>query len=399
MKINKIILVVPNSGINYYFQHMVSLAKAFYEIGADVGIISSDSDDYFKIQQYAPDVVIEINKTRNQNSVPLPKSIAHIAWIQDPRCIDADVVGLPHYMDPNFGGSDIIYTLSYPYNLGLSSEKSIGSYWDILHTGVDLEIFRPGGGKNYLRDISFCGYLPYLFTEQFTNRPVLSLNNKAMTIGDISSQLFGNSGFSNGEIPLPEIHRLITLTVNKFFDINVDTKRLMRLIPQPYMQYFDTNIPRTTERIVMFDVACKFSSFEIFGPESCKSWPKYNSRYNRMLHWQSDLCDVYRTSKIVLHNGAIGMHSRVLECMGAGGVIFVHESKEILLHRDIYENFIPGEHFVPFHMGNLEELMKCYLTQNEKLSVIGEKASLEIRKAHTWKHRAEKIMNDISRIF
>lgn len=392
---SKLIILVP--GIQDYHLNMgYSLAKAFNRKGVDVKVLSSSQPPdelQSTISRYSPDVIFEINRTRNQHSFSIPRSIKHVSWIQDAR-----LNGKVHCFDPSFGGSDITYTLLPAQNFGLSPEQSPCSLWRILHTGVDIDIFSPIPSRTLERDIAFCGYIPApINTDEARAHSVLNLNGKTLTFLDIQNHLLEKCSVAIGTHNLLDIQRAILGKINETFGINLDLSHLNEIFQDDSrLIYFDTEIPRIPERANLIDVAAKYGRLEIFGPDNWLLWPQYRSYYRKMVYWQSELARIYQSSLINLHNGAFGMHSRVLECMGAGGAIFVNDNHAEVSGNDIAAHFEAGTHYISYSFENLASQIEYYRNNPDLLKAIGLAAAEEIAAKHQWIHRAEQILGDLN---
>lgn len=399
--IRKLTLAIPNRD-DYYLNIAMGMMKAFAGRGVECLIADEASQpEAFRrhLSENRPDAVFEINRTRNQSGDLIPCDIPHIAWLQDSRS-----QGRLHCADPQFGGSEIIYTLLHPENFGLDPAMYPQSGWSVLQTGVDPDIFHPGGEVREARQFALCGYLPQLIPTGFEDDvPFVSASGKTLTLGEMRACLLVENQTGIGKLNLPDVQRIILDRINCTFGSELSLEQFYELFAQPgsfggwpFLLYLDTELPRIPERTRLIDAAIRLGGLDIYGPNTWLSWPQYRPYYRKMLLWRSELVDIYRTTRINLHNGAFGMHSRVLECMACGGAIAVNATGFDDKGQDIGANFEEGVHYIRYDFANVEEVLASHAGDRQRLATMGREAARAVAARHLWEHRIDTILADLA---
>lgn len=399
--IRKLTLAIPNRD-DYYLNIALGMMKAFAQRGVEC-LIADDASEPESFRRHLgenrPDAIFEINRTRNQSGDLIPRDIPHIAWLQDMRCH-----GRLHCADRQFGGSEIVYTLLHPENFGLDPADHPQAKWRVLQTGVDPDIFHPDDSALKSRQFAFCGYLPLLVPGGFEDSvPFVAANGRTLTLGEMRNCLLVEHQAGIGKLNLPDVHRLILDRINATFGSDLSLAQFHELFGQPesfggwpFLLYLDTELPRIPERTRLIDAAIRLGDLEIYGPQSWLGWPNYRPYYRRMLAWRSELADIYRTTRINLHNGAFGMHSRVLECMASGGAIAVNATDFDDRGQDIGANFEEGTHYIRYDFANVDEVLASHAADPERLAAMGREAARAVNARHLWQHRIDTILADIA---
>lgn len=399
--IRKLTLAIPNRD-DYYLNIALGMMKAFALRGVECLIVDDASEpESFRrhLGENRPDAIFEINRTRHQSGDLIPRDIPHIAWLQDMRCH-----GRLHCADRQFGGSEIVYTLLHPENFGLDPADHPLAKWGVLHTGVDPDIFHLDASARPCRQFALCGYLPLLIPGGFEDHvPFVAANGKTLTLGEMRACLLVEHQAGIGKLNLPDVHRLILDRINTRFDTNLSLAQFHELFGQPgsfggwpFLLYLDTELPRIPERTRLIDAAIRLGDLDIYGPQSWLGWPAYRPHYRRMLAWRSELADIYRTTRINLHNGAFGMHSRVLECMASGGAIAVNATDFDDRGQDIGANFEEGTHYIRYDFANVDEVLAAHAADPQRLAAMGREAAQAVAAKHLWLHRIDTILADIA---
>ncbi len=399
--IRKLTIALPNRD-DYYLNIALGMMKAFALRGVEC-LIADDASEPASfgrhLKENRPDAIFEINRTRNQSGDLIPRDIPHIAWLQDMRCH-----GRLHCADTQFGGSEIVYTLLHAENFGLNPADHPNAQWGVLQTGVDPDIFQPIPATPIQRQFALCGYLPPLIPNGFEDQvPFVSANGKTLTLGDMRRCLLIEHQTGIGKLNLPDVHRIILDKLNTTYGTDLQLPQFHQLFGQPdsfggwpFLLYLDTELPRIPERVRLLDAAIRLGDLEIYGPPSWHAWEQYRPYYRRMLPWRSELAEIYRSTRINLHNGAFGMHSRVLECMASGGVIAVNATDFDDRGQDIGSNFEAGKHYIRYDFDNVDEVLADALANPRRLEEMAYEAAVAVSARHLWSHRIDTILSDIA---
>lgn len=331
--------------------------------------------EFCKLNQ--PDIILEMNRTRNE--IPeLPEHIIHIAWIVDNRGKKIS----------SFAGSELIYLF---WSNWLKDCKSSASHIiDWLPPGFDPELYFYEN-RGDLSDISFVGHISFPWTEDEKKRILFESTEAAITFEDAllhlqhKSQQTDLTGYNEDdyvEMALSFLPEQITTHIS--------------LDPSVQYDLGCRAILRMAFRQKVLDLAvASGASIRFFGPGGWNAWSNYQPFYQSVLTEPEDLRAVYQSSKINLHEG-VGVHFRTLDCMASGGLLFFMASPDDARYGGIQSCFTPGKHYVEFDQNDFSEKATFYLVHPEERKQICEQARAEVASRHTWKHRIQKIIDDIN---
>ncbi|TDR78456.1 glycosyltransferase [Paludibacterium purpuratum] len=407
MSVNKIALLVNFQHNTYLFNIMRALSQAFLDEGVDTQIVDCGKKPEGikeQLENLKPDFIFEINRTRWQTQAAIPEDIPHVAWIQDawrePRGGELPQL---HYTDQNFGGSELIYTLVDPEYFGFTHHLEQG-VWGRLHTGIDPRIHH---AKPEVEAVSnsaaICGYIPmplHVMNTEFLQNAMAWNNGKKMRVDQMANFMLNKAKVSVCQHSYPQLHQLMVDEINRYLDIQITVEEHIASMDRiPYIQLLDTEMPRINDRLALAGATLEAGlDLEIYGHEFWRYWPKFASYYKTNLRWGSDLAEIYRRTQFNVHNGCFGMHSRVLECMGSGGSIFVCTGRFNDTEYDIRRHFTPGEHYVPFDIETAADTFSQWRGQDKALHDIAMNAAEQTRQHHTWRHRAQEILSDMTAV-
>lgn len=407
MPVSRAVLLVGHSH-ELLFEMALGLADGFTQEGVEVRIVNAEECDTTvrcRIEGLCPDFVFEFNRTRNQSPNLIPQEIKHIAWIQDawwqggmgqdkvyPRQL--------HYTDPQFGGSTLIYTLLDPQYFGFSHHLQQG-VWGILHPGVESTYFYPQAGIVRPDSATICGYIPTPLTDVSEEAKQFILawhQDKTVTYGYLVDYLFNTAKISVGKHGYRDIHALMTAEINRYLGCHLAEDTFSQSLDKTGMMLLlDTEIPRIRERLQLADAALQAGlNLSIYGTHTWQRWPKYKPYYRGCLRWRRYLAQAFRQTQFNLHNGAFGMHARVLSCMASGGSIFVCTGCFDQKGFDIERHFVAYEHYIPFTLDHAAQTFASWRGRSKELVDIGMNAAEQTLKHHSWRHRAREILDDLA---
>ncbi|MBV8646305.1 glycosyltransferase, partial [Paludibacterium sp.] len=388
MSINKIALLVNFSRNSYLFNIMRALSQAFLDEGVETQLVDAGKEpEEVKalLEELKPDFIFEINRTRGQTPDAIPEGMTHVAWIQDgwrePKHGELPQL---HYSDANFGGSELIYTLVDPAYFGFSYHVAQG-VWGRLHTGIDPRIHH--AMPEILPEpnsAAICGYIPlplHALNTEFMQHVMAWNKGRQVRADYMANFLLNKAKASVCQHTFPQIHQMIADEICRYLDIQITAQDLVTSMDQiTYLQLLDTEMPRVNDRLTLANATLGAElSLQIYGPDFWRYWPTYLPYYQGNLRWAKELADVYRRTQFNVHNGCFGMHSRVLECMGSGGSIFVCTGRFDDPEYDIRRHFTPGEHYVPFDMETAVETFSEWRGRDAALHEIAMNAAEQTR--------------------
>jgi hypothetical protein len=397
MTIKKIVIL--NSFSHEYLHEMCSaLAQGFIQEGVDVRQVDADGEDNMvrqRIEQLQPDMVFEINRTRNQSAQLTPKEVIHVAWIQDAWMNSGS--GKPkqlHCYDPHFGGSDITYTLLDPGYFSLATLAQQG-VWGSLSPGANHTIFHPTDSMPEVDTAAICGYIPLPPHKQNIDGIALGWNHGRQYSSErMADYLLNTARISINRHSYPDIHEIIAAELARDLGFVLSGEQFARPLDKSWLLlYLDTELPRIRDRLALGTAALNTGlALSIYGQDNWQEWPTLAPYYRGLLNWKSDLAETYRQTQFNLHNGALGMHSRVLDCMACGGSVFANRTP------DLQQYFVDGEHYISYQAETLDETLASWRGRHQQLRDIGINASEELRRNHTWQHRAREILADLQAV-
>lgn len=405
MYINKIALLANFNRNRYIFNIMRSLCAAFHAEGIETQLVNTGQDSKAlntQLEELKPDVLFEINRTKWQRKESIPDEMVHIAWIHDAwQERTPDEPYQLHYRDPQFGGSQLIYTLCDPGYFGFTHHLQQGT-WGRLHTGIDPGIHR-AASNNCVQpnSASICGYIPLpvdTLIPHLTQQVIGWNQGKKITVQHMADFLLDKAQVSVCQHTYPDIHQLIAAEMSRYLDTEITPELLTGSMGNlPHFYLLDTELPRITDRLrVGKAIISAGLDLAIYGSDTWKLWPALADCYQKYLHWGQDLASVYQHTQFNVHTGCFGMHSRVLECMGSGGAIFVCTGRFNDSEHDISRHFVPNEHYIPFTLDNAQDTFASWKNQGSRLQNIARNASVDTHKSHTWRHRAQEILADVA---
>jgi len=317
-------------------------------------------------------VVIEINNVIDSTE-GWPSSVIHVLWVLDYR------QNYGKSVLTELGKSDAVYFIETPRIFSISPPTD--RKWGILLFGtpyVDLS----DNVDTMARDFAMAGYIPPPLKDD------MPVAHKA-----------DGTPVSLQEFLAVYPPRYTSFALNTPHDFNVGmaetcAKIGCELLPEA-VEIFDTIIPRTYERsFVLKSLIGVSSSLDIYGPHTWKHWSAFAKFYRGFLPDVRDLYTVFKTSRVNIHVGCIGMHNRVLECMAAGGFIMVNETPRDFDAGGIRQYFEPDRHYGSYTMDNVAEVARHYLENHEARRRIIIDAKRQILAGHLWRHRALQVARD-----
>lgn len=452
LKKNYKFLIISYNATNYDARMIKGLKEGFESLGFIAAHIAHPINIETILElcnSIGFNVVIEINGMKP--AIEIPRHIRYISWIQD-----VFVNTSAKIKDMSLRDGDILYTLGDPRLICLEINSNIMT--SPLFTGVSPWILNYKNYNNErLIDFSLCGYIPKkLIIETNIKKIIVWHLDRLMAlipfIGNIS--ILQNAYLNpaaiikmsdcvsslykplSGSLDIYQLEKEIRNITKNYGDIRrVKNKKNKKLnlftnILNDYREvlnfndvsslskykkaflnenvvsayerainYFSQSYPRLLDRVDLLELALRVSSsLEIYGPDNWLSFPEFTRYYKGNILDANGILDVYLKSKINLSNNThgLGLHSRVFECMSVGGFIFNHESPNDNISGGMLTEFEPGIHFGQYSKLNFIEEANKWLKNDITRIQVGQNARKLIGEKHLWRHRAKKIINDLS---
>jgi len=360
--------------------HVLGLQAGFQSMGIDVATGFSYLDGgrlATFLDTFQPDFVIEINRSRN-HITDYQEKLHHIAWVQDNATFSARVSW-------QFGGSDMSYFVLDPDILGYDVER-IGR-WDLLPMAVEPRLYHPID-LPAAWDVTTIGYLAEPLLEHERHQK-FRVGEKTVKIADLYDA-FLKSGNVMANFHMKNIEDFIV----KYLRLQCPDYQKDDVLEQ-LMIFFEDRVIRALDRsIFMKRIINLTNNVRIFGNGHWKNDPILCNYFGGPVYKPDQKLKIYNLSKVVFHNGVLHMHERVFEAMACGRPVLMNTTPYDNTPSGIAYHFTPDEHFIFFDAGNLEEVTHALLRDEPRRRKIGEQARERCLAGHTWRHRAEKILND-----
>ena len=444
MKTKKFLLV-PSIDNPYDIRMLRALGEELKCFGHDYIVARSSEHAYVPLIDEAKiDVVLAVNKSRPRDYKTIHQT-RYICWYQD--------VFLGTAGEINLHDDDILYTPGTPKQLGLLLEKQ-NYLTKPFYTGVN-ETNRASKSSD-LCDFSLCAGLPLdlpsqpsRFCQSKISHSVLFVIFQKLFLAAKKRNFFGLNYNQEiikrmkalteqvykpleGSLDIHEIEKALRAEIAPFFKnarIADDILwYIIRLIPKNYMKaivgeeslekmydygsaspknfdaYFlgllnwmSQTYPGIYERRLLIETVAKVSdNIHIYG--NCMDRHDFSSKfYKGTLHSDESLADVYANSKVNLGNNThgLGLHSRNLAVMAAGGFLLHHRSHE-KIPGSLESEFEEGVHYAGYSgLDNLKDVAKAYLDDSKRRTKIGIEAQKYVFQKHSWKQRASEILGDL----
>jgi len=439
-------LLVPNTPCAYDYHMMTNLGVALSRHGHHFAVSPSTESEYLsKYFSYQPDIILAVNKTRPTDG-RVKRDVIFLSWFQDVYPETSDSL----YFETN----DKLYLLGTAEQLGIHVDRSVVPVM-ALYTGINPDIYAQKTSD--ICDFSLCGGLPIdiqppeqatlngVFSKSnfasilyakicfaISGRNFLGLNYDANVIGDCKKFVNSNYAPLTGTLDINYIYNHLTdflknkgelssqvdRTILQLLDFTPDlllrqfakTEQIAKLraisklehrsddwMIMPLCSWMAQSYPRILERKVLISYAENVSKdIRVYG-NNMDTHSFSSPYYSGVLMTDEALANVYANSAINLGNNThgLGLHSRNLGVMAAGGYLLHHRSCNVRsgslelefqegIHYDAYSNQDQFEEISSNSLGNISKRIK-----------MGNEAKNYVKSKHTWDNRAQQILNDL----
>jgi len=375
-KTTKFIIYAPDT---YFYKRIIyELSIAFKNNGLDSFYTTRESTLKKIIDQYRykNDIIyfFLINKTLESSEVS--SNIKIINWIQDYKFNGKNII------DFQFFKNQYYYFLINPIAWDLKIKKDIN--WSILLPAATSSKNQINHNEKFDLDVSFVGFIP----PPLNLNQIISCTKSHNTVelkkvlSKIDKSLFHHSTFS-----LKKLKDELKITLDKFG---------IAVLSQESEHIFEELIPRTIEREqIMNKLISAQIKFKIYGPKTWREWTEFKKYYAKEVIKYSKLLSIYSSTKINIHNGALGMHWRVMDVLSLGSFLITNKSKFDNMPGGINNYLINEEDFVFYEPGSIIDTVDYYLGNPKIRKEIGYNAKRKIQKFHTWDNRVNQILEDL----
>jgi len=412
------IFIVPNASNSYDLNQLNELANGLRGGGDEVYVFNSPikqhPSDYrpthFQQSGYSEenvykeingDVLIEVNRFRSKH---LKKNIRHVSWFQDVRPSDYEkLLKYSMQMYPE----DMIYLLGDKRHFGFSSSLN---RIKCLLSGASLQVInsKPQFTKSHKYDLNLLGY----FSSFRERAPLPFIKSRARIIfGEIFRRPKSLAGILFAENPQINLDRFY---YDEFFvrhEANIkekykpltgylfepELKETKNNIDKAIYDYLYIELPRKLDRLLLFQKIQTLHESDKKVIIAGLNWPEAFPSASFVRRHVDMPDEIYKSSKITIHNNThgLGIHSRVLDSMAAGGFVMMHASPHSGLQGGMDSTFEPEVNYGLYSADNFVDQVEEWLADEDRREkAIAENKKI-LRAKHLWKHRAEQILQDL----
>lgn len=366
-----ILLIGPDTG--FYGSLLAGFAKGFATHGCRVARLAGFASQA-RIAGWAKandiQLIFDLNGMIDPAD-PWSADIDHAKWYHDPE-------PAKQLRATRHGHVDRTYFLFNPRQFGVETRD--GAAWSILPPAGDFNV-GSRRREGYRCDASFAGYIP---------PPVFNI--------------IVATGQDGAKISLNEFYRFYPskLTLQSMYH-EAEIEAGMRAVCEKLRcemtdagrKLLLNQMIRQRERSEMLKraIACT-KNVNIYGHDNWLHWDIFKPFHRGSINDPEAMNNVYRTSKINLHNGTVSFHFRVLECMSAGGFMLMLRARNDEAPGEIRDHFVPGEHYDDFTLDSAEDVIARYIRDDERRVKIVEAARDHATRNHSWINRAGDILAD-----
>ena len=422
--------IIPALKTPYDIKMVSDFAKALNATGVEAHYFRRpiEDDNLNKIVSESKlDVVLRVNKFPPQLK-NRANSFRHISWFQDVFPSNTN-----HHVD--YLDGDLFFTLGDKKALGLKLPEEV--YAGSLNLAVNPDDFKyliPVDKLTPQIDISLVAFIPYLpnhhllmvsdeLNKLFSNLPPLctwqrrlmnvahwalifsrarefrrfSYKNFSKAISYIlrNSPLIPKVADDSEAAPIQDVLTAFIWATYRPLEGSLDISKLEQAIfdrfdslddtVSNYMDFACRELPRFIDRYVMIYRSKNVTeNLAIYG-QNWDLYPEFQP-YHKGLISQNKANLVFQNSKINLHNNnhGIGLHSRSLNCMAAGGFLLTHTSDRDFLDGGMKSVFEPGIHYGTFSLESYEDDIHYWLENGEKRQQIIKNVQKYVMNELTW---------------
>jgi hypothetical protein len=368
-----VVLITAPDNIGYE-RIIAGFVEGFNEIGINcLGSLFQDRREGLLewANRERPKLVLEINHMRRAGE-NWPEGTHHALWLQDIRWEDV--------LTAVSGSTDKLYCCGNPKTLG--ADMLAGTPVSILYPGAR----NVSGAENVpkLRDFSITGFIYPPLTVDTRLSVARDRNGRNVSLAEFLVQ-YPERYTHHYEFEYASINRALKETAEKMG---------VTLLPLATV-LFDTIIPRTFDRsFIVRQLKQITESIGIYGSTNWKLWPEFRDLHKDYVSTDEEMDDVFRTTRINVHNGPTSMHYRTIDCMATGSVVMINRTPRDSEEGGIDQYLEVGRHYVSYNLETISEVGRQSLADHAGLKRMAAEARKEILGAHMWKHRAMQVAKD-----
>ncbi|MBF0621109.1 MAG: glycosyltransferase family 1 protein [Magnetococcales bacterium] len=383
--IRKIAIFMPRPN-PFYTSLFFYLKSAFEELGLEVcggvGFLTDETLLEF-CRRFQPDILFEMNRARRE--IPeLPKEIRHVSWVVDTNGREVNY----------FTGSELQYFFFWNWRKDYNAPEAKIVDW--LPPGACPHTYHNQPAES-LSDFSFIGHMSAPWTEQERQRTLWKDTQHTITLGDLLPEISTKILHAANTVAGLNNEDILEIALNVLWE-RIGTRQEFPL--ETALRYdLESRVIRMVRRQSALELIQNTgATVRYYGTGHWEKWPEYKNAYHGPIFDPEQVRKVYVQSRINYHEGVTGIHFRTLDCLSSGGFMFILETPDDSGYGGTHALFTNKEHYVAVNPDNFQQMTQHYLNNESARKAIGANAAQLIREKHTWRHRAEKILSDLSRL-
>ncbi|TDA62661.1 glycosyltransferase family 1 protein [Sulfuricurvum sp. IAE1] len=374
----KVLLYLPFES-HFYHGLYLQMKKGFEQAGCTVrgGCGFLDGEDLLRvIDEFRPDFVLEMNRVKTDIE-NFPSDLLHICWLVD-------------YWErtpAELCGSDFLYLFSHVW---LKDHPMFtGKHMDVLHPGTDPDLYRPLHPNNSGKATIFLGHMPKPWLETELERRVTGSGGAVFRFEQLKKLVheftLNPQDFNDGTIATGKylLHRLGV----DFLDTLSDTVL--------HYDVYARSFREGRRQGVVEKVLNSHLDLHLYGNDSWALRERFRPHYRGMLETPEEINRAFNQSAFLLHDGNMP-HFRVFDAMAAGLPVLKPDTSGYGIEDEWdFLDFEEGSEILTYSLDS-EELTSIKHLDARRIGDMHARIREKIVKAHTWAHRAEKILGDIA---
>lgn len=347
-------------------------------------------------REHRPQVVLEMNRSRRDAEF-LPSDVRHVVWLVDLAGQTVDY----------FEGSDITYFFGPSWASGYSR----GGLCRCLVPGTCPVDYAPLAATP-VAELGFVGHIPKPWTDDELARDMTAQPGQ-LSFGDFLPPFEQAMREIWDPPPLPAWHvnRLTRRAVmdpcvdGQWFPITIAREVVTKIcsaelhIADEKMRY--DLLARVIRHLNRGDLAEAMirtgRDVSFFGPDNWTEWPQFAPHYRGWLSGPAAMRDAYAQTRFNFHEGE-GAHFRSMDILGSGNLLVFRGTNRDRAPGGLASMFEPGVHYISCRLDSLGETLAAANDNPDALAVMRREAAAEVKRRHTWQHRAEEILDDLQQV-
>lgn len=374
----KVLLYLPFKS-DFYIGLYYDMKNGFEEAGCIVegNYEYLESNELLqKIDHFNPDFVFEMNRTKSEIA-NFPQDLVHVCWLVD-------------YWErtpSQINGSDILYLFSKPWmNL---HDNFNGKILSILYPATNTDKYFIKNNNSVVLSMIMLGHIPKPWTEKELNREIKFDKGRTLLFSQLLKyiQIFTIS---------PEGYE----DIYPYLEYKLEVEEIQKYLDGVIHYDIDARAFREARRFYVVNNTLKFfPNINLYGNKNWLLRDEFKSRYKGYLSTREKMNDAFNQHRFLLQDNSIP-HFRVFDAMAAGLIVLKPSSKDFGFADEYADfDFREGTEIFTYDLKNIQEVIERIMNLSvEDIMNTQYKIREKIKQSHTWKHRAQQVLIDVSKL-